>query len=196
MRCSKCLSELPANALYCHICGTKQPDSEKISEQIDAIDELLAITGSKFSNLGRADCQEWIQEFGFEEVVAATNISVKQYLEFDKDDQPIRESVIQVFQKIPGICYNRKHAKNEPYLADISRFVNYAAKQFYFSDYRIKKLREIATRVFSLYYRMDNYDAHKEDLFWRMRSASDKWEFYNELEELADTLGEQYHDSL
>lgn len=170
MNCIKCSTELPDNAVYCHICGAKQETTDEINAQIDAIEKRLSITGCCFSNAGCLDYRGWIEEYGFQEVCTAVNMALKQYLRFDSEDKPIRSSTHEVFQKIPGICYNRRSARKQPYLADVHRMVNYASKKFYLSDYQERNYRDYITRILSRYSTRENYSYLFEELFWRLKT--------------------------
>ncbi len=195
MICINCSAELPDNALFCHICGAKQTTNDEIISQINAIEERLSVTGCCFSNSGRVDCQGWIEEYGFEEVCTAVSIALKQYLLFDSEDKPIRSSADEVFQKIPGICYNRRIAKKQPYLADVQRMVKYASKKFSLSEYRERNYRDYITRILYLYSKRDNYTELFEEFFWNLKRSTDKWDFLDFLEQTADELGNSNSES-
>lgn len=195
MKCTNCASELPADAVFCHICGTKQESLDAVFAQVNAIEKRLSVTGAGFNNQGRAQCQTWIGEYGFEEVCTAVDIAIKQYLHFDENDKPIRDSVHEVFNKIPGICYNRKKAKVKPYLADAQMLVNYALKKFYFSEFRERILRDYVERILYLYSRMNNYSDMFQDLFWELKRTNDKWDFMDYLEQIIADLEEDQREN-
>lgn len=186
MKCDKCSSELPDKALFCPICGAKQEYNNDIETQVEIIEQKLNITDCCFSKKGRIDCQEWIKEFGFEEVCTAVDITLKQYLKFDDEDNPIRSTANEVFNKISGICYNRKSAKITPYLADTQKMVNYSAKKFYLSEYQEREYKDYISRILRFYSRETDYADLFENLFWQLKRSNDKWEFLDFLKEIAD----------
>ncbi len=190
MKCVKCSADLPDNALFCYICGAKQDKDNNVETQINAIEAKLDITGCKFSQKGRIDCGEWIRRFGFEEICLAVDIALEKYLEFDEDDKPIQSSVNEVFDKIPGICYNRKMSKETPYLADAQKMIHYAKKKFNYSEYREKELKNYIERILQLFSKKENYTENFENLFWELKRSDDKWDFLNLLEEIVNTLEE------
>lgn len=80
-----------------------------IDDQVSEIEDLLlAHTGSGFTEYGKGVCRKQIKDFGFSEVYDSTIISIERYYrEGDK------RSVTNVFNKIGGICYNRKRQREE-----------------------------------------------------------------------------------
>lgn len=186
MKCVNCFEEIPENAVFCHLCGVKQTTSD-IEEQIDFIEDKLAITGCSFNEKGRIDCKQWIKEFGFNEVSEAVDISLKQYLKFDVNDNPIRETADMVFNKIAGICANRKMSKDKPYYADMCKMLGYANKKFYLSNRQEQEYKECIQRLLYLFYdKATDYSNMFEDLFWKLKKANDKWEFIDEVRELIE----------
>lgn len=188
MNCVKCSAELPDNALFCHFCGAKQEKENDIETQIDLIENKLNVTGHGFSIKGRIDCQDWIREFGFEEVCVAVDIALKNYLKFDENDNPVLDSVNMVFDKISGICYNRKIAKETPYKADVQKMFNYANKKYYLSEKQKREFKDYIQHVLQLYSKNDNYIDNFEGLFWQLKRSDDKWEFLKLLEEIVNKL--------
>ena len=65
-----------------------------------------SLTGFSVSENGISKLTKLVREFDLPNVVAAMDISVSQYFEND------RESAEKVFDKLGGICYNRKNNKN------------------------------------------------------------------------------------
>ena len=185
MKCKNCSAEIDDRALFCSMCGEKQAE-DSIEMQIDAIERKLAVTKSVFSDKGRIDCTQWIKEFGIDEIFEAVEIAIKQYLRFDGDDNPIESSVDEVFSKIPGICANRKRAKEKPYIADSQKMLNYALKKFYLSERQEQEYKEHIERVLYLYSKNSDYTERFEELFWKLKKANDKWDFLDLLSELAE----------
>lgn len=185
MKCKKCFAEIDNSAIFCSMCGEKQ-DEQSIEEQINSIEKKLEVTNSIFSDKGRIDCAQWIKEFGIEEIFEAIEIAIKQYLRFDCDNNPTKSSVNEVFAKIPGICANRKRAKEKPYIADSQKMLNYALKKFYLSERQEQEYKEHIERVLYLYSKNSDYTERFEELFWQLKKANDKWDFLDLLTELAE----------
>lgn len=189
MKCVNCLEEIPDNAVFCHLCGAKQvtDDIDNIENQIDIIEEKLDITGFSFNTKGCIECKQWIKEFGFNEVSEAVDISLKQYLKFDVNDKPIKESVDTVFDKIAGICAVRKMSKDKPYYGDMRKMVGYASKKFRLSDYQEREYKECINRLLYLFYNnAKDYTKMFGDLFWKLKNSDDKWEFIDEVKEIIE----------
>lgn len=186
MKCINCLEEIPDGSVFCNLCGAKQ-DENQIEAQIDQVNQKLDITEHSFSAHGRLDCKKWIKEFGFDEVCEAVDISLNQYLHFDSTEKPTEESVIVVFDKIPGICFNRKMAKQKPYAADALKMLAYAKKKFYLSDRQELEYKNHLERLLYLFsQKAKDYNAMYEDVFWKLKKATDKWEYLDELKELIE----------
>lgn len=190
MKCIKCSAEIPDNAFFCQFCGSNQEGENDIETQIENVENKLEITGCRFSKKGRINCREWIREFGYEEVCLAVDIALKQYLEFDEDDHPISSSVNEVYKKIPGICYNRKQAKEKPYMADTQKMINYASQKFRLSKNQECELKDYIQHVLRLYSKKDNYADNYEELFWEMKRSDDEWEFWDILKEIIREMEE------
>lgn len=72
--------------------------------QLDAISDLIFhITEWTVSNIGRVHFSRLISRFGFEEVFSSTRISFEKY--FDGSES----SWDRAYEKVGGICYNRKY---------------------------------------------------------------------------------------
>ena len=70
-------------------------------KQIDAIEDIvLTLTGYGFTETGRRNIIKLINRFGFNEVYEATEISFTKYPSWSK-----------AFDKIGGICYNRRRQR-------------------------------------------------------------------------------------
>ncbi len=184
MLCRNCTSEIDNTAVICPFCKATQ-FTDDIETQIDCVERKLKITGHSFSDIGRFHCGEWIKEFGILEVCEAVEISLKQYLKFSNDGTPEQRRVDIVFKKIPGICANRKIAKEKPYMADVRKIFNYAARMFSLTETQEREYKKYIERVLYVYSKQPNYDDNVEELFWKLKKSSDKWEFLEYLEELA-----------
>lgn len=188
MKCCKCSIEIPESSAFCLKCGAKQSIID-IDELIDLIEEKLSATNCSFSAKGRLDCQKWINEFGFDEVCHAVEIAIPQYLRFDKDNNPIKETVSEVFNKIPGICANRKKVREKPYMANTLQMVGYANKKFRLSQWMEKDYKEHIERILYLMYKKEaNYSDSYERFFWKMKNAEDKHDFLEEMSAIIKVL--------
>lgn len=73
-------------------------------EEIDAINDLiLTVANGSLTEDGRRGIRNVIQQFSFQEVYEATEISLSQY--YDGTEWSIKKAL----QKIGGICWNRRH---------------------------------------------------------------------------------------
>ena len=80
-------------------------------EQIGIVEKTLCKkTGYGFSTQGRRTCAKAIKKYGFAMVFHAVHASIQQYLEEDQSGLPTEESIDNVFQMYPRICF---HLKNE-----------------------------------------------------------------------------------
>jgi len=85
------------------------------------VETFTAYTGCGVSDHGRMRVKKWLKKFSIEEILDAMDISITAY--FDNDE----ESCEEAFQKIPGICYNRKNQNS-----DYRRYYcNYIIKAMY-----------------------------------------------------------------
>ena len=151
MFCNNCGKEIDSNSLFCNFCGAKQPVSAPIQtkdEQIAIIEEKLSITKSKFSDKGRILCAKWLDEFGLDLILESVSIAITQYLRFDNEGEPEPNSVTMVFDKIGGICRNKKIATEKPYEAYTRKIMNYANKKWYICYRDCVELEANITKLF------------------------------------------------
>ena len=69
-------------------------------EQIDSI--IIRLTKSHLTEQGKQKTRDWINRFGFEEVLTSVEIAIKQYGNLEEGK----------FDKIGGICYQRQKQTN------------------------------------------------------------------------------------
>ena len=74
---------------------------------------------------GVAEVRRLIDKFGVSEVCESMRIAAKQYLRFESDGRCIAESWCMAFDKVGGICFNRKREQTDPDAAHASRVVGY-----------------------------------------------------------------------
>lgn len=188
MKCCKCAQDIPDDSTFCLKCGAKQSIVD-IEELVALVEEKLSITNYAFSEKGKLDCQKWINEFGFDAVCEAVEIAIQQYLMFDGESKPIKHSVDEVFNKIPGICANKKNQKEKPYIGDALQIFNYSKKKFRLNGWLSKDYKIYIERVlFLLFQSEDNYQKAFEDFFWEMKRADDEYDFLDEMKDMVSTL--------
>lgn len=79
-----------------------------LDEQVDEIENVFKqATGYGFKEHGRKVCAERIKRYGFEEVFECTIYSCEKYFE------ETNLSAIKAWDKVGGICYNRKKMREE-----------------------------------------------------------------------------------
>lgn len=77
---------------------------EVVAGQLDAINSyLVSVTGDGLSENGKRNIRMLIRRFGFQEVYNSTEIAFEKYYHDNA------KSWEYAFNKIGGICYNRKH---------------------------------------------------------------------------------------
>lgn len=84
---------------------------DKINDaSIDAVeDKFKQATGHTFTKTGRATVSKLIKKFTLIEVLEALQISINQYLQFDRDGKAIPDTVGKTFDFIKGICSVRQN---------------------------------------------------------------------------------------
>lgn len=82
-------------------------EEEKVNSIESIFIEKLEVN---FSDAGRRDIRKLIKNYGLEEVIESTNLSINQYYTGGK------ESADNVFSYIPKICTNRRQQKNNPFI--------------------------------------------------------------------------------
>jgi hypothetical protein len=81
-------------------------------ESVDAVNDYLeTASGYRANEHGQMNLRKWIRRFGTEEVMVAIDIAFDYY--FDGDD----DTWERAFNKIGGICYNRKVGRTADYYA-------------------------------------------------------------------------------
>lgn len=82
-----------------------------LETQTTAVDELIQrITSGEqaLTEFGKNSIKKLIKEFGFEEVYTATEIAFEKYYKFWEDEDLRKSNAAFTFEKIGGICHNRK----------------------------------------------------------------------------------------
>lgn len=82
----------------------KKALQEVVAGQIDAIDSyLVSVTGDGMTEEGKRNMRMLIRRFGFQEVYTSVEIAFEKYY------HDTAKTWEYAFNKIGGICYNRKH---------------------------------------------------------------------------------------
>jgi len=85
----------------------KRELSALLNEQADLIaDYICSITGWGLSKCGLSNMKKYINRFGFSEVQEAVDIAFSHYYDGTDDSWEL------AFDKIGGICYNRRKKAN------------------------------------------------------------------------------------
>lgn len=189
--CISCGKEIDANSLFCNFCGAKQIVSAPIQtkdEQIAIIEEKLSITKSKFSDKGRILCSKWLDEFGLDLILESVSIAITQYLRFDNDGEPEPNSVTTVFNKIGGICRNKKIAAEKPYEAYTKKLMNYADKKWHIYYRDSVELEANITKLLYYYYKIGDFENKSEDLFVLLKSTPERYDFIDKISQIVQEL--------
>lgn len=72
----------------------------------------------KLNENGMGKLKKLLTKFGYEQVMEAMRISVKQYVEYH-DDKPVQKTVEEAWRKIGGICKLRISDRDDPDLKEI-----------------------------------------------------------------------------
>lgn len=96
------------------------------NNQVDMVCNYFEEVSSSWFSIneyGKKKVKKWLQEFSVEELFDAIEISVNKYLE----DKTSQENVLFCFDKIPGICANKRRNKTD--------------RTVYYANYIIKTLK-------------------------------------------------------
>lgn len=88
--------------------------SNVLDDEVDALEEILSITGHSFSEVGRKNAKKAIKKYGLKEMLECAEISIDQY--YKEND---KESITKCFNYIFKIANNRQRHKDKPYLKDL-----------------------------------------------------------------------------
>lgn len=96
--------------------GLKDLDEDKLAIFIDKWDEHTNYTPTES---GRRSIKKWIKNFNFDLLLDCMEISVEQYLQYNKEGKPTKESVEKAFKYIPRIAARKTKGDEEPYMKDL-----------------------------------------------------------------------------
>lgn len=89
-------------------------------EQLEIFkDHWSETTGFSANENGTRDIKKWIKKFDLNLLLDCVDISVNQYLKYDKDGESTKESVEKAFKMIPRIATNKLKGEEEPYMKDL-----------------------------------------------------------------------------
>ncbi len=189
--CNKCGKEIAVNSSFCNFCGAKQTSLNSnltIDEQIAIVEESLSVTKSRFNDKGRIMCESWLNEFGIDLVLESVTTALKQYLRFDNNGEPENNSVTTVFNKIGGICRNKKVATEKPYEAYTKKLMNYANKKWYIYYRDSVELEANITKLLYYYHKIGDFENKSEDLFVLLKSTPERYDFIEKISLLVQDL--------
>ncbi|MBT2215868.1 HNH endonuclease [Virgibacillus dakarensis] len=131
-------------------------------------------TGYSANDKGTRDIKKWIKKFSLNLLLECIDISVEQYLEYDKSGDATKDSVEKAFQFIPRIAANKLKGE-EPYMKDLYyirgilknrlsymdpvKAIKYLELAHVEADRSIESLKEFAKEV-------KNWTEFKNDLEW------------------------------
>lgn len=72
------------------------------------------VPGYRLTDQGEAMLKKWLKRFGLEELISAMHTAADQYLRFNDEGQPTKESVENAWQKVGGICVVRQRERSDP----------------------------------------------------------------------------------
>lgn len=78
-----------------------------IQEEVDMVEKATCQKGYHLSDIGRRTARSWIQRFGLNEVLVASEIAM------NKHAQGIYDTWGEAYHMIGGICYNRARQREE-----------------------------------------------------------------------------------
>jgi transcriptional regulator with XRE-family HTH domain len=136
----------------------------------DTLKQIVAYWNSKIQGFSLTDAgvstvERWMGDYSTEEILGAIDVSARQYLRFSNEGSYAIESVREAFEKIPGICFVNRRAKEQPEIRDLyyvrgllrnrigGHFDNHKAIQWLSSAFRegvpVDELRGVALAVSS-----------------------------------------------
>ena len=100
------------------------------------------VRGFCVSNAGEQSLRAWISRFGLNDVLESIKIAASQYLIFNDGETTATAASAEVaFNKLAGICYNRKQFREEPHLKDLFHIGGIARNRFgNYSNWQGKQL--------------------------------------------------------
>ncbi len=94
--------------------GLLELDDEIIKQISDFWSEQ--VPGYYLNENGIKGLKKLKRRFEIDEIMAAIKIAAEQYLKFDKNGTPIKESVEYAWKKVGGICNTRRQERYKPYM--------------------------------------------------------------------------------
>lgn len=128
--------------------------------------------GWNVSQHGRTQLQKLTQKYGVDEILEAMDIAARTYLRFDEHGEVTSESWDEAFDKLPGICYNRRLQDRHPEIYQINYIRAMLRKSFYYVNE--SWARELLEEAFS-------YGADFEEMKQLARSCRNWSEWRDEM---------------
>ena len=115
------------DVLYEWQCGMKEIDNNKNQK---AVKYLEGSFGIELTEYAKTELFKIVSKFDFRDVLDSIDIAADQYLDAETSENNIRFA----FDKIKGICKNKKTEKENPFLADCRHVSNIANKKYSYYD--------------------------------------------------------------
>lgn len=131
---------------------------DKIVEQLSDYWSELAV-GYSLSETGRASLKKLSRKYKLDEIMVSMKISSEQYLEM-KDGKYTQESVENAWNKVSGICYNRRLEKENPNLSRLYYIRGIMRKRFNYVNEHIAI--ELLTRAYDLGASVESLEQHSK----------------------------------
>jgi hypothetical protein len=148
--------------------GLLNVDDFKIQKLAEYLDGLTP--GFVTTDTGKQKIRLLLKKFTMEEIMDAMNVVTEKYIELDSDGHITKESMQLAFNKIGGVCFTTKQAKNDP---DLPRF------HYLYAIFRNKTNGNLPDR-------------------WKCKNQVDMWKSYLTIEQLiveAKSYNTWYHFS-
>lgn len=110
-----------------------ESDTHSLVNTYKSFDELVSyieekIPGYSINASGLNKLKALFNKYDFDLLLECVDISCEQYLEYDDEDKPTKDSVGDFFEKIGGIAYNKSLS---PILKKVGYIINYGYKVAY-----------------------------------------------------------------
>lgn len=123
---------------------------EDLSElDVKVVDRLATFweteaPGWSVSDSGRAELRKLTRKYSVDEILESMRIAVDSYLEIDESGKSTPSSWDEAFEKIPGICYNRRMQTENPQVAQINYIRAILRRRHYVNEGWARELLEEA----------------------------------------------------
>jgi hypothetical protein len=128
---------------------------------------------------GRTTLKQYIRKFGIDETMIAMKIATETYLQLDKQGIPTQDSVNEAWQKVGGICFNRKRDRESPHMSQIYRLLGIMEKSLSYVKWNM---------AMQLLHRAIKLGADIDDLEVLARTAGTWTNWYDEITMFLDSV--------